>query len=126
MKKELQEKLYRDFPNLFREKNKSMQETCMCWGIETGDGWFDILHEMCRKIDALGHDDLCFVQVKEKFGGLRAYTNFHYDDVEKIISEAESKSYKTCENCGTTETTRTRGGGWVTTLCDECAKPKEK
>ena len=125
MRKELQDKLYKDFPKLFGGRTKSMQETCMCWGCECSDGWFGILYEMCEKIDKLGHDELRFVQVKEKLGGLRVYTNYYFEDVETIISEAEDKSYKTCEVCGTTETARTRGSGWVTTLCDECDR-KEK
>ena len=34
MKKELQDKLYNDFPKIFKQKDLSMKETCMCWGIE--------------------------------------------------------------------------------------------
>lgn len=31
---ELQEKLFEKYPKIFRQKDLSMNETCMCWGIE--------------------------------------------------------------------------------------------
>jgi hypothetical protein len=27
-----------------------MQETCMCWGFECGDGWYDIINSLCANI----------------------------------------------------------------------------
>jgi len=38
-----------------------------------------------------------------------------------MIHLAEHMSYKTCEQCGDTKTTKMRGTGWLITLCDECA-----
>jgi len=31
-------------------RNKPMQETCMCWGFECGDGWFNILNQLMSQI----------------------------------------------------------------------------
>jgi len=31
-------------------RNKSMQETCMCWGFDCGDGWFNILNQLMGNI----------------------------------------------------------------------------
>ena len=39
MSPELQEQLYNKYPEIFADKDKSMQETAMCWGIETPDDW---------------------------------------------------------------------------------------
>lgn len=50
MKKELQDQLYNKYPELFYEKDLSMKETCMCWGIECGDGWYNILEVLCSLI----------------------------------------------------------------------------
>jgi hypothetical protein len=55
-------------------------------------------------------------QVKEKFGGLRFYTNGYNEAVGAMISMAESMSYRTCEECGSPG--RTNRYGWYTTLCD--------
>ena len=55
-------------------------------------------------------------QVKEKFGGLRFYTNGYTDVIGAMISIAESMSYRTCEVCGNPG--RSNNYGWISTLCD--------
>lgn len=50
MKRQLQDQLYKDFPLLYGDRNKSMRQTCMCWGIETGDGWYDLIRELSEKL----------------------------------------------------------------------------
>jgi hypothetical protein len=65
------------------------------------------------------------IQMKEKFGGLRFYTNGHDDLVEGMIRMAEKICSETCETCGTREglgfTT-----GWITVRCEECANQAGK
>ena len=63
-------------------------------------------------------------QVKEKLGGLRYYTNRGNDRLYAFVRLAERLANVTCENCG--RLGKERPGGWIQTLCDECAKPKEK
>jgi hypothetical protein len=55
-------------------------------------------------------------QVKEKFGGLRFYTNGFTDTIDGMIRMAESMSYRTCEVCGSPG--RSNNHGWISTLCD--------
>ena len=124
MKEELQEKLFRKYPKLYGRKDLPMQETCMCWGIECGEGWFDILDRLSHQLSKY---DVYAEQVKEKFGGLRFYVSFgvnineaDVDEIYKLIGEAETKSMQTCENCG--KPGITRQGGWIRTLCDTCNK----
>jgi hypothetical protein len=38
------------YPLIFADRNKSMQESCMFWGISTGPGWFNILDQLCSNI----------------------------------------------------------------------------
>jgi hypothetical protein len=120
MKKELQDKLYKKYPKLYRQNTLSMQETCMCWGICCGDGWYDLIDKLSAKLEAYGFVEAA--QVKEKFGGLRFYVDGcdsdSFDEIHKHIREAEELSYKTCERCG--QPGETKGGGWVRTLCDDC------
>jgi hypothetical protein len=47
MSPDLQAKLFAKYPKIFADKDKSMQETCMCWGIETPDDWYDIIDTLC-------------------------------------------------------------------------------
>ena len=46
------------------------------------------------------------------------------EKISDIISDAEMKSYEICETCG--QPGDRKGGGWVTTACDECDKKFEE
>ena len=50
MRKELDEKLCENYPLIFRDRNGDMSKTCMVWGFECRDGWFNILDAMCLNI----------------------------------------------------------------------------
>ena len=50
MNKNLQEKLYQKYPKIFRQKDLPMTQTAMCWGIACGDGWYDLIDELCSQI----------------------------------------------------------------------------
>ena len=47
---ELDKFLCETYPKMFGERNQPMQETCMCWGFEIGDGWSNILKVLCSQI----------------------------------------------------------------------------
>lgn len=53
MKSELQKKLYEKYPKIFRQKDLSMRETCMCWGIECPDSWYHIIDCLCFRIQCI-------------------------------------------------------------------------
>jgi len=119
MKPELEQKLISKYPHLFKDVNAPMTETCMCWGIETDDGWYDLIDICCQKITDVD-PDAYFTQIKEKFGVLRMYINGN-DAADDITYWAENQSKNICECCGTTEDVTTRGG-WIKTLCTKCRK----
>jgi hypothetical protein len=50
MKQELDKLLCEKYPKMMINRNKNMQETCMCWGFECGDGWFNILDQLMGNI----------------------------------------------------------------------------
>ena len=50
MKLELDQLLCEKYPKMMVNRNKNMQETCMCWGFECGDGWFNILDQLMGNI----------------------------------------------------------------------------
>jgi hypothetical protein len=50
MKKELDELLCKKYPKIFKDRNGDMKETLMCWGFECGDGWFNIIDQLCANI----------------------------------------------------------------------------
>lgn len=90
-------------------------------GIEAPDGWYDLINNTLRKIEMVDPDKQFRVhQIKEKFAGLRLYGENYNDQIWKIISEAEKESFKVCEECGSTENVKLRGGRWLNTICDKC------
>ena len=128
MKEELDKKLVKAFPLLYGDRNAPMQSTAMCWGFACSDGWFDIIWDLSSKLEPLiqkfiddNQDTELYPkasQVKEKYGGLRFYMSCGTDEIFGLISEAETLSYKTCEECG--KPGEERGGSWIYTHCDYC------
>jgi hypothetical protein len=62
MRAELDKQLCEKYPKIFGNRNGSIKETCMAWGFECGDGWYDILNNMCFLIqqhidDSVNHYD---------------------------------------------------------------------
>jgi hypothetical protein len=47
MKKELDEALCAKYPLIFKDRNADMRTTAMCWGIECGNGWYNIIDTLC-------------------------------------------------------------------------------
>ena len=48
MRPELDAKLCADYPLIFQDRNKPMNQTAMCWGFSCGDGWYNIIDTLCR------------------------------------------------------------------------------
>jgi len=91
MKQELEQKLYNDFPKLFRQKDLPITESAMGWGIDTPDEWFDVIYKACNLIQ--GHCDsieeqIEFTQIKEKFGLLRMYCSEYDSYINGVIDMA--------------------------------------
>jgi hypothetical protein len=141
MDQTLQNKLFEKYPNLFSNRTKTPMESCMSWGCEVGNGWYDILSSLCWMIkqhednilerikiinkvgtqndkEDLEYFPVKFDQIKEKFGGLRVYFSGGDEYIEGLVSMAESFSYQICEECG--EKGKPNKGGWISTLCENC------
>jgi hypothetical protein len=50
MSPELDAQLCAKYPKIFRDRHASMQETCMMWSLEIGDGWANIIDQLCHGI----------------------------------------------------------------------------
>jgi hypothetical protein len=138
---ELQNQLYGKYPDLFSNRNKSPRESCMAWGIECNNGWYELLASVCWRIfqhernisdririrnkDLMPNDQsdmeyipVKFDQIKEKYGGLRVYYSGGDNYIRGVVSMAEEYSYKVCGVCGNAG--KPNKGGWITTLCESC------
>jgi len=128
VKQEVQEKLYKKYPKIFKQKDLPMTETCMCWGINCADGWYALIDNLCWYISKTVEHEKCppieAVQVKQKFGGLRFYTGGIdkkiSSEINNYINFAEGLSLSICEECGTTTDVKQTKSGWVVTLCPTC------
>ena len=132
MKQELDKLLCEKYPKMMVNRNKNMQETCMCWGFECGDGWYNILNQLMGNIQH--HIDwknrkeevvaqVTLDQVKEKFGTLRFYYSGGDDAIDGMVRMAESMSGVTCEECSAPA--QTHGPGWIRTICEPCETKRE-
>lgn len=133
MRSDLDKKLIENFPLLYADRHASMMQTCMCWGFECADGWFDLIYKLSSQLEPLikkyieEHPDEEYhpraAQVKEKYGGLRFYMSHATEEMYDLISAAEEESEVTCEFCGSKDDANTEGCGyWMTTRCKKCRK----
>jgi hypothetical protein len=124
MTESLELQLVKEFPTFFRDYKGDLKQTCMAWGLECGDGWFNLFYNLNKDINNYlqslpekDRPDFYWSQVKEKFGTGRFYCNGGDDKIDDLITEAENKSGDTCETCG--ERGITRGNGWLYTSCEK-------
>ena len=144
MNKELTQKLFDNYPTLFRITSSPFNEH----GFECSDGWYDIINNACylvtqeiraseRHINYLqtaksedikdeeqellaAQDRLPIIaQIKEKFGTLIIFTDRCNEYQRGVFDMAESMSSSTCECCGTLG--KTYQIGWHRTLCERHA-----
>lgn len=109
MNKDLQNQLFAKYPKIFRDAKLSPRQSCMGFGIECGDGWYQIIDALCAALSSgyssskdtmrfdgvegrFPYDTFESVQVvadqaKEKFSGLRFYTHNELSDEFKVILE---------------------------------------
>lgn len=52
MKKQYDEYLCANYPKLYKGRHGDMMKTCMVWGFDTGDGWFNVLNGLSLMIQS--------------------------------------------------------------------------
>ena len=149
MRKELENRFYEVAPVFYSEKDIDVQETCMCFGFECGDGWFEPLLEFSKEVARINgiamKSHICFVasQIKQKFGDIRVYWHTKsfpdmcdqipnredamrlYSMMNNAINTLVLRCRNTCENCGATHHIITTDG-WIQRLCIKCAGQRSK
>lgn len=83
MREELEKQLQLEFPFMMQKDLEEERNPYNHWGIECGDGWYDLLHDLCTDITKRYEleempVDIVVLQVKEKFASLRFY--YEYKD----------------------------------------------
>jgi len=121
--------ILKKYPKIFAQKDLPMTQTCMCWGLDVGEGWLWLIDALCESIQEIvdsttKYEQVEATQVKEKYGGLRFYYMGGNEKIDAIVTFAEKLSYLICENCGATKGVM-QTDGWVVTLCPKCKKEYE-
>lgn len=134
MNKSEQDYLYLKYPKLFAQKDMPSSESRMSDGICTSIGWLNLLDSMCQELQAYSDktdDQVEFVQVKQKFGFLRAYISSaeNKHDAQEIIEKYESMSAGICEQCGGTDEVKQNNtrcdNTWKMKLCSKCREEED-
>lgn len=146
------QKMYADFPRLYRYRFDEM--STMRYGFIVNDGWFDLVYKLSADIEAearkLGLDPSsdswpAALQVKEKHGSLKFYCAVGEQESElqpeqrgallsfrpmpnnaairALITEAEKQSLTICEGCGVPASLREEG--WWRVTCDACEAERQ-
>lgn len=94
MQKELDHFLTKRYPEIFKNRNASIQESCMAWGFSCGDGWFNILNTACGLIDS--HIKQIEEKNRDNAEYVRKIENNEkvYDWVEKAYKEGKLNQVK--------------------------------
>lgn len=118
-----EQQVLEEHDDIFRERNDSMQETAMCWGLSCGPGWYSLIDELCEKIESVT-DGAVAKQVKEKFGTLRFYwtaddgvSDSDFQLIRHLVRAYSVRSGRTCEQCGEPGVLSS-SGHWLKTLCE--------
>lgn len=123
---------HEDFGKYLAETYKSIYPQPL-W-IECNEGWHTIIDELSKQVAQVaeqhppveGEPCVSVVQIKEKFGGLRYYIDYHNmndDDIQKIeyiVRNAEMKTFAVCEDCGGDGQRVSPRRYWMKTLCVQC------
>lgn len=131
MTEALELELVKKYPSFFRDYKGDMRVTCMAWGMEMGDGWYqifaDLNEDIAHYLTSLKPEyvpDFYWSQAKEKYGTACWYYNGGDNVIYALVSIAEHQTAHTCETCG--EYGRIRGKGWYYTSCNEHAEEGDK
>jgi hypothetical protein len=123
---------HEDFGNYLAERYQNIFSKPL-W-VECNEGWHPIIDDLSKEVSEIakkfpainGENRINVVQIKEKFGGLRYYVDYHSmsdDDIQQIeyvIRNAEMKTFIICEDCGGNGEKVSPKRYWMKTLCTDC------
>jgi hypothetical protein len=142
MEKEDEQKLYAEFPQLYRDAKRP--NSIMSYGLACDLGWFPLLYELSLAICLIAEKENLqgdwypkFVQVKEKMGSGRFYLRVGPEDdggssprllaaaaqIQALCREAENMTMTICEICG--KPGKLYRDNWWRVRCDKCEGRKK-
>jgi hypothetical protein len=111
MNEALDEALTVKYPKIFRNRFGSMRETCMCWGFECGDGWYNIIDKLCaniqhhinhtrkQRLDALLYNRALSRAMKGDFSTFNRLTKWQQKWIDEALADPEPQLKVVPEAC---------------------------
>jgi hypothetical protein len=84
MKKELEKQIFDKYPELFARKDLPARQTCMCWGLECGNGWYRLIDATCG-------------QITQHVKNVKSQAKYKYDYAMKTETDEEKKKKLTAD-----------------------------
>lgn len=96
--------LYERFSHLYRERLAPLESSKMAWGFQCGNGWYNLIHKMSKRITNLLSDDEsapAIVEVSRNEDGT-LYVDVRNPTlaIADIVETAKEQSRIICETCG--------------------------
>ena len=89
MSPELDKQLCEKYPKIFKNRYGDMKETCMCWGLEVGDGWYNLIDHLCY---AATYTYTTSIEIDEEGGKRLGIKPFTIKDDPKLYYYFEVRS----------------------------------
>lgn len=89
------------------------------WRIAFGEQWAKEVQETINKLPKQERERIRIMDLKEKYGGLRAYFSYYTEELDNVLSKYEKLSERTCIICGASATKISTG--WISPYCSSCA-----
>lgn len=91
MRKKLDEALCAKYPMIFKDRHENMQHTAMCWGLECGDGWYNLIDTLCGLLTSDYRSAKSRYEfIKDKLGHPK-YSGSKDNVTQEQIDEAKAK-----------------------------------
>ena len=101
MRQELDKLLCEKYPKMMVNRNKNMQETCMCWGFACGDGWYNILNQLMgniqHHIDWKEKQRKWAIEYNEMAAQAKAGNFDLFEEANKSLTDEEYKNKRLAE-----------------------------
>ena len=89
------------------------------WRIAFGEDWVREIQEVLNKLPEEERDEVCILDIKEKYGYLHAYFNFYNKELNKVLQKYADLSKRICVACGKPATKIS--WSWICPWCDDCS-----
>ena len=88
--------------NRLFKKYKFLRKKELAGGFECGDGWYQIIDDMCKELRASSmlRDDFVITKVFDKYGDMYVHSRNGNNATRSIIEDAIELSMEICDACG--------------------------